>query len=100
MNKFLLLCALLVGSSAMAHDGGRYGGPDHWRRHHHHHHNWQWTVPALVTGAIVYRAMEPAPQVYVQPSYPGYGLPPTPNCGPWIESFNADGSLTRSRTCY
>ena len=95
MNKLLLTCVLLVGTSAMAHGGGYHGGPEPWRRHHHSH--WQWTVPAVVTGAIVYRALEPAPQVYVQPNYAPL---PSTNCGPWTESINPDGSITRSRTCY
>ena len=95
MNKLLLACTFLVGTSAMAHGGAYQGRHDHWRRHHPPH--WQWTVPALVTGAIVYRALEPAPQVHVQPNYGSF---PSANCGPWTESINPDGSITRSRTCY
>jgi len=99
MKKLILASALLISASAMAHGNGFYRGPPqpHFQHKHHHRGDWAWALPPLIAGAIVYKALEPVPQVYVQPNYPQL---PTSNCGPWTEYQNSDGSITRSRTCY
>ena len=98
MKKLILIGMLTISSAAMAHGdfhrGYVYGRPP---MHHHHHQGWAWALPTLAAGAIVYKALEPAPQVYVQPSYP---QPVFTHCGPWTEVINPDGTLTRTRTCY
>jgi hypothetical protein len=94
MKKLVLTLVLLSSTLAMAHNRGHVGG--HWQRGGH---SWTWVVPAVVAGAIVYRAVEPpAPRVVYQappPPAPSHG-----QCSPWTEYQNPDGSVTRTRTCY
>ena len=70
----------------------------HWR---HNHGNWVWVAPALVGGIIGYEiARNQQPIIVQQPIL-------TPNntwtvhqvCSPWVEIQNANGTVTRSRTC-
>ena len=47
----------------------------HGHYHHHGHNSWNWVVPAVIGGAVVYgitRPQQPPPVVYQQP------LPPAP----------------------
>ena len=70
-------------------------------RHHHHHrgghwerrHNaWVWVVPAIVGGIIVYEATRQPDVIVIQKEI-------EPNCSPWTEIENSDGTITRTRTC-
>lgn len=84
------------GYKAHGYGGGykahRYGG-GHWTRGHSGS-GWMWVVPAIVGGVIVYEATrQPPPQtIIIQQSV-------EPNCSPWTEIQNPDGTITRTRTC-
>ena len=73
MKRLLTILTLAVATTAFAHGPGRYYGSPH----HHHSSHWNWVVPAVVGGAIVYgmtRPQQPPPQVIYLP--PGYPPPP------------------------
>mgnify|MGYP000116761851 CR=1 FL=1 len=99
MKKILISLALLmVTVPAMA---------QHWRHGHHGHHGharhyghggWNWMVPAIIGGAVVYSTTRPAETVIVQ-QQPTVIQPQNQNCSPWTETQHADGSITRTRTC-
>lgn len=79
MKRLLAILALAFTTTAFAHGPGRYYGPPH----HHHSRHWDWVVPAVVGGAIVYGMTRPQPPqpVVVQPPpvvYVPQGLPPAP----------------------
>lgn len=99
MKKLLLTLSLVVCSTAFAgpHHYGHHGH-GHWR--HHPGSGWNWVVPAIIGGAIVYEVTKP-PVVVQQP--PVVVQQPTQqqtqNCSPWTEIQNSDGSITRTRTC-
>jgi hypothetical protein len=98
MKKILLIMLMTITTAAFAQHG-------HFRHGHHHHgghwqrgHSgaWVWMVPAIIGGAIVYEASKqpPPPQpVIIQQQ------PVEPNCSPWTEIQNPDGTVTRTRTC-
>ncbi len=91
--KKLLLGLAMVTTVATA------GGPRDGRHHTHGHwvhrgHAWEWVIPAVIGGVIVYQATKPPAPIVVQQE-PGYD----PNCSPWTEVINPDGSITRTRTC-
>ncbi len=59
-------------TNSMPKTGGWVGPQHHY--HHHRHNNWNWVVPAVIGGAVVYAATRPdpvvvqnPPQVIVQP---------------------------------
>ena len=97
MRKIILatLLTLTVGS-VFAHQHG------YWRPHHQGG-GWNWVVPAVVGGVVVYEATRPP--VYVQPQPPVIVQQPQPvvvqgqNCSPWTQIQNPDGSITTTRTC-
>lgn len=106
MKKLLLLVLLIVSTSAIANDRRHYGNSGHWQ--HSRNNNWVWIVPAIIGGAIVYEASrQPPPQPVIVYEASRQPLPqpviiqqPTePNCSPWTEIQNPDGSITRTRTC-
>jgi len=74
MKRLLTILTLAVATTAFAHGPGRYYGPPH----HNHGGHWNWVVPAVVGGAIVYGMTRPQqpppPQVIYVPS----GYPPPP----------------------
>jgi len=80
----------LVSSSSVFADGHHGGG--HWV-HGHDGSGWMWVVPAIVGGAIVYEATRQPPQTII------IQQPVEPNCSPWTEIQNPDGTITRTRTC-
>lgn len=99
--KKVLLALVLTLSSTMAIAGPRHHGG------HHHHHGHRWVAPAIIGGVIGYSIARPyyynygppvytAPPVYVEQS-PVYIQ--SPQCGPWIETQQPDGTIVRSRTC-
>jgi hypothetical protein len=57
---------------------------------------WNWMVPAIIGGAIVYEASrqtQPPQTVIIQQQSVDT------NCSPWTETQNPDGTITRTRTC-
>lgn len=74
-------------------------------QHHHHHHGhwrhggngWEWVIPAVIGGVIVYEATRPP---VVQQPVIIQQQPQQPQiCSPWTEIQNPDGTITRTRTC-
>jgi hypothetical protein len=91
MKKFLLILALIPFLAQAQH-------------YHHHNHRphwrysggtWNWMVPALIGGIVVYEASkQPAPQpIIIQQQQP------QENCTPWTEVQTPDGRIYRERTC-
>ena len=99
MKKILAVLLMTVSASAMAHGHGGY-----WARG-----GWQWMIPTVIGGAIVYEAARQRPvyvqqPVYVQPpvviqQQPAVVQPQNQSCSPWTETQNSDGTITRTRTC-
>jgi len=99
MKKVILAFALLASVPAFAQHG-HYG-------HHGHYRGgpgWGWWVAPVVTGVIGYeiaRQQQPViiqqQPVIVQNPSPVYQ--PKENCGPWLETQQSDGTITRTRTC-
>ena len=100
MKKLLAVALLtLVTIPAMA------------QHHHHGHHGywqrgysggWNWVVPAVIGGAIVYGATRPETVVVQQPPIVVQNpsvIMQNQNCSPWTETQNPDGTITRTRTC-
>ena len=75
-------------------------------QHHHNHGYWRhgggdrwfWMAPLIIGGAVVYEATRP-PVVVQQPPVVIQNPPQHQNCSPWTEVQNADGTITRTRTC-
>ena len=99
MKKFILSLALFASVPAFAQHyhghGGHYrGGP-----------GWGWWVAPVVTGVIGYEIARQQQQPVVvqqQPvivQQPPVVYQPKENCGPWVETQNPDGTITRTRTC-
>jgi hypothetical protein len=96
MKKILLVVLMTITTAAFAQHG-------HFRHGHHHGGHWQrghvsawnWMVPAIIGGAIVYEAsrQSPPPTVIIQQQSVDT------NCSPWTETQNPDGTITRTRTC-
>jgi hypothetical protein len=101
MKKLVaILLLVLTATTAMAQHHGHRHGHGYW---HRGHNGWTWVVPAIIGGAVVYGATRPDPvivqqqPVIVQP--PPVQVTPGQNCSPWTETLNADGTITRTRTC-
>lgn len=102
MKKVILALALLASLPAFAQHHG------HGFRHHsyHGHHGPRviyrdnWVAPAigaLIIGAAVNEAYNrnQQTQVVIQNQQPVFGQV----CTPWTETYNSDGTITRTRTC-
>lgn len=99
MKKIMTLLAMTLSLTAMAHGHG-HGG--YWARGYGG--AWQWMVPTIIGGAIVYEVARQQPviiqqPVVVQPQQPVVIQPPNQSCSPWTETQNPDGTITRTRTC-
>lgn len=84
---------LIFGVFSMAALAGArgYGNHGHWQRGYGG--GWMWVISAIVGGTIIYGATQPQQQtIVVQPMT-------DPNCSPWTEIQNQDGTITRTRTC-
>jgi len=94
MKKVLFSIILLASTSTFAQHYGYYHHGGHWR---HGHNGWNWVVPAVVGGVLVYEVSKnqpPAPPVIIQQN-----VPQQQNCSPWTETINPDGTITKTRTC-
>ena len=92
MKKILVgtMLAITAITASAQHHG--------YRHHHHHHHgyyggNWNWVLPAVIGGAIIYGATRP-----VQPAPPPViiqqPLPPAPY------GYRYEQILDASCNCY
>lgn len=98
---FAVLLLAIAAMPALAGPHGHYGhhGHGHWARGYGG--GWNWMVPAIIGGAVVYSATRPDPVIVQQPvivQSPAQ-IPQGQNCSPWTETQNADGTITRTRTC-
>ena len=82
--------------------------------HHGYHGGYYrgggWVAPAIIGGAIGYGLSRPyyspyyyPPVIVEQPPIivqqpPVYIQQPAQNCGPWIETLNLNGTISRTRT--
>jgi hypothetical protein len=101
MKKLLAIGLIIASTSAMADHGfhgGYYRGPSHGYWRHEGGGNWAWVAPVVVGGVIGYEIARPAP-VIVQQVPPPVVYTQQPNCSPWTEVQNPDGTITRTRTC-
>lgn len=98
MKKLILAITLLASAPAFAQ----------WHNHYHHYHGGGyrggWIAPALIGGIIGYEITRSQQPVVVQQQPVIIQNPPVvyqtnPNCGPWIETQQPDGTITRTRTC-
>ena len=101
MKKLIALVLLTVSASAMAnpYHHGHGHGHGYWQRGYSG--GWNWVVPAIIGGAVVYGATRPDPVIVQQPVIvqpPPQNIPGQ-NCSPWTETQNPDGTITRTRTC-
>lgn len=102
MKKLAVLLLVLSATTAMAQPGFR----------HHHHHGYYpgygWVAPTIIGGVIGYEIARNYPPVIVQqpvivqpmpvpPATVYYGQ--TQTCTEWVEVQQADGTVTRTRTC-
>jgi hypothetical protein len=99
MKKLLVILLMTLCASAMAqrHHGGGY-----WARGYGG--GWQWMVPTIIGGAIVYEVARQQPvyvqqPVIIQQQQPVLVQPQNQSCSPWTETQNLDGTITRTRTC-
>lgn len=98
MKKLILALLILTSSTAFAdvsrgHYDGRHFTHGHWK--HSHNGRWEWVVPVVIGGVIVYQATRPPQPIVIQQDT----VIIEPNCSPWTEIQNPDGSITRTRTC-
>jgi hypothetical protein len=92
MKKILLLLAIFPTLALAQHYHRGFEGP-HWR---YQGGNWNWMVPAIVGGVVVYEVTKPTQPIIVQ--QPVIVQQPQV-CSPWLETQNPDGTITRTRTC-
>jgi hypothetical protein len=101
MKKLFVLVLITLSASAMAYGhGGHHRG--YWARGYGG--GWQWMVPTIIGGAIVYEVARQQPvyvqqPVIIQQQQPVVVQPQNQSCSPWTETQNPDGTITRTRTC-
>jgi len=77
------------------HRHGHHGG------HHNQHrpnYNWGPVIGGAILGAVVYDIYN-RPVIVQQPPVVYTEQAPVQQCGPWTKVHNANGTVTRSRTC-
>ena len=104
MKRVLVITALILASvPAMAQHRGYYG-----HRHNYGYYGGGWVAPLILGGVAGYViTRQPDPVIVQQPpvvvSPPVVAGPPVvinnPNCGPWTEIQQPDGTIVRQRTC-
>ena len=103
MKKLILALALFASVPAFAQHHGHYG-----HGYYRSGPGWGWWVAPVVTGVIGYEIARNQPPVIVQqpviiqptpvpPATVYYGQ--TQTCTEWVEVQQADGTITRTRTC-
>lgn len=100
--KKIIASLLLVGAMAPVFAGPHgHGHGNHGYWHRGHVGGWNWMVPAIIGGAVVYSATRPDPVIVQQPVIVQTPVQITQkqNCSPWTETENPDGTITRTRTC-
>jgi len=97
--KKLFAVLLLAIATVPAFAGPHGHGHGHWSRGYSG--GWNWMVPAIIGGAVVYSATRPDPVIVQQPVIvqPPVQIIQKQNCSPWTETENSDGTITRTRTC-
>ena len=100
MKKLIVLVLITLSASAMAYGhGGHHRG--YWARGYGG--GWQWMVPTIIGGAIVYEVARQQPVYVQQPDIvqqqPVVLEPQNQSCSPWTETQNPNGTVTRTRTC-
>ena len=98
MKKLIISSLMLLSVSAFAQHHG------HWQHRGGHYSPWVWVAPTVIGGVIGYEiARNQQPVIVQQPvviqQQPGQVYGTTPNCSPWTEVQNSNGTITRSRTC-
>ena len=94
MKKVLIGLLLLAAASAQA---------QHRSFHYYNHYHsrgpdpFMWVFPTIVGGVVGYEIARQQQQVVIQQSTPIVVQNQT--CTPWTEVQNADGTITRTRTC-
>lgn len=115
MKKILILVSMLIAIPAFAQDCRR--GVDHkhpscfgyYQTQHRHHHgrpvivhrSTDWIGPAVVTaisGAVIADIITRNRNETVVIQQPSVMQQP-PQCTPWVETQNPNGTVTRTRTC-
>ena len=98
-----LLAISILGLASLPALAGPYGH-HHGYYHRGHGGGWQWApfVIGAATGAVIYYIYN-RPVVVQQPpvvvQQPQVVVQQNQNCSPWTETQNADGTITRTRTC-
>jgi hypothetical protein len=106
MKKLIAVAVLSLASvPAMA----QYYHHSHRNIQYHHYHrspSWGPVVGGAILGAVIYDiynrpvVVQQPPVVVQQPPVIVQSPPITiQNCTPWTETQNADGTITRTRTC-
>ena len=95
-----LLAGAIIPAFAQHHGHGHGHGHGHWQRGYYGG-GWNWVVPAIIGGAVVYSATRPDPVVVQQPVIvqQPVQVQQGQNCSPWTETQHSDGTITRTRTC-
>ena len=99
--KKLLVSLLLIGATLPALAQHRHHGHHgHWQRGYNS--SWNWVVPAVIGGVVVYSATRPDPVIIQQqpvivqnPSV----IVQQETCSAWREIQASDGTIYRERTC-
>ena len=91
MKKLLFILALFPTLVFAQHYHHGFQGP-HWR---YSGGNWNWMVPAIVSGVIVYEVSKTQQQqpIIIQQTQP------METCTAWKEIQTPDGKIYRERTC-
>ena len=96
MKKILSILLLTLSSTAFAqHHHGHYG------HHGYYRPGYGWIFPVIVGGVIGYEvARSQSPVIVQQPAVIQSAPVITQECSPWHETQQANGTITRERTCY
>lgn len=91
MKKLLFILALFPTLAFAQHYNHGFHGP-HWR---YQGGNWNWMVPAIVSGVVVYEVAknQQQPPIVIQQTQQ------VETCTAWTEIQTPDGKIYRERTC-
>lgn len=117
MKKLILGISLMFASSlalAQHHGHVRHGHGFHGHHHHAHirhhlharhwHPHYGWVAPVVIGGAVTYALTRPNPVIVQSPVVVEQPIiqnieQPAPNCTPWVETKQPDGTILQTRTC-